>query len=388
MYKPPLRQWQEQAFAAWVEADHHGIVAAVTGGGKTLLALRCVDEYRRTVPAATTVICVPTDALQEQWIDEVASYFDWPTEKVVSLTSKRKIVRSRVHVAVINTLAMLAEHPPEFPVFLVVDECHRAASPEFRRIFHIQTEATLGLSATPKRQYDAGLEEVLLPNLGPIVSEYDYRDALRDGVIVPFRLNNIAFEFSEEDQTAYDKLTRAIQASIARHGIEASETISLLLRRARISNRSLERIRICLKIVARNRKRRIIVFHEDIEACNLINEVLLANGINSAAYHSRIPSAQRLETLGKFRANDIDVLVTCRALDEGFNVPNVGIAIVAAATATYRQRIQRLGRVLRPSPGKTFAEIYTLVASAPEIRRLAEEAATLEDVIEVRWSRA
>ncbi len=92
--------------------------------------------------------------------------------------------------------------------------------------------------------------------------------------------------------------------------------------------------------------------------------------------------------LTSYRRGELDVLVTCRALDEGFNVPETEIGIIAASTATRRQRIQRLGRVLRPAEGKSGALIYTLVATKPEVVRLHEEEAELEGVADVTWSSA
>jgi superfamily II DNA or RNA helicase len=105
-------------------------------------------------------------------------------------------------------------------------------------------------------------------------------------------------------------------------------------------------------------------------------------------YHSKLKLRQRAEILSAYRQGEIDVLVTCRALDEGFNVPETEIGIIAASTATRRQRIQRLGRVLRPVKGKGSATIFSLVATDPEIKRLREEEAELEDVAKVTWGRA
>ena len=72
-------------------------------------------------------------------------------------------------------------------------------------------------------------------------------------------------------------------------------------------------------------------------------------------------------------------MVTCRALDEGINVPETDVAIVASSTGSVRQRIQRLGRVLRPAPGKQRARIYTIYVSKPEEERLIKEAGKLTD---------
>ena len=143
-----------------------------------------------------------------------------------------------------------------------------------------------------------------------------------------------------------------------------------------------------LKIVAENRGRRVLIFHEDIDACNLIFDVLVENGVAARVYHSKMPMKARAEALCDYRSGAAKVLVTCRALDEGFNVPETEVGIIAASTATRRQRIQRLGRVLRPSGGKEGAVIYTLLATDPEITRLREEEASLEGVAQVVWGRA
>ena len=83
----------------------------------------------------------------------------------------------------------------------------------------------------------------------------------------------------------------------------------------------------------------------------------------------------------------VNVLITCRALDEGTNVPEANVAIVAHSTSSTRQRIQRLGRVLRPAPGKSRASVYTLYAGRKERERLAAEAMGLRGVARIEWKR-
>ncbi len=86
-----------------------------------------------------------------------------------------------------------------------------------------------------------------------------------------------------------------------------------------------------------------------------------------------------------FRRGMVDVLVTCRALDEGMNVPEAEVGIIASSTASTRQRIQRLGRVLRPAPGKDSAKIYTLFITDKEEQRLIDEVVTLSEVSSSEW---
>ncbi len=356
----------------------------VTGGGKTVFALSCIDLLR---PIATLII-VPTAALLDQWWEEAANYFDLELDEINIVTSTLRFRLGAINIAVLNTAARLAEKIQAHKCFLIVDECHKAASEQFRSALGINTFASLGLSATPERPYDEGLRDVLVPALGPVIFTYGYADALRDGVIVPFELKNIVFELEDERQVEYDKFSKAIARSIRQHGVESEETIALFLKRARVLNLSLNRIRLALKIAAANRGKRTLIFHEDIKACDLIHSVLSGNGIRSGVYHSKMPLRAKATMLGQYRRGDIDVLVTCRALDEGFNVPETEVGIIAASTATLRQRIQRLGRVVRPAKGKTGALIYTLVATGPEIQRLQVEEERLEGVATVTWSRA
>lgn len=384
MAKLTPRGWQIEALSSWEQANHRGIVSVVTGGGKTIFALSCIDRLK---PIATLII-VPTAALLEQWWEETASYFGLDLDEINIVTGSLHFRLGTINIVVLNTAAKLAGRIKGQECFLIVDECHRAASNHFRSALEIKAFASLGLSATPERPYDEGLNDILIPALGPVIYSYDHAAALRDGVIVPFELRNIVFELEEECRVKYDKLTKAVARSIGKYGAEAEETIALYLRRARVLSLSLNRIRLALKLVASHAERRTLVFHEDIEACNLIHKVLDENGVRSGVYHSRMKLRERAVMLGRYRRGEIDVLVTCRALDEGFNVPETELGIIAASTATRRQRIQRLGRVVRPASGKASAVIYTLVATGPEIERLKEEEKRLEGVATVSWSKA
>ena len=142
-------------------------------------------------------------------------------------------------------------------------------------------------------------------------------------------------------------------------------------------------------LVAANRDKRVLVFHEDIEACNLIHQVLIENGVNVGVYHSKLRLRERAEMLAAYRSGALNVPGDAVGHSmKGSTFPN-GIGIIAASTATRRQRIQRLGRVLRPVNGpERSATIYSLVATVPEIGRLQEEATNLEGVAEVTWSHA
>ena len=65
--KKPLREWQQHAASAWLNAGGHGIVRVVTGAGKTYLGLHLAMHVRLEHPPARILIVVPTLALMDQW---------------------------------------------------------------------------------------------------------------------------------------------------------------------------------------------------------------------------------------------------------------------------------------------------------------------------------
>ena len=134
--------------------------------------------------------------------------------------------------------------------------------------------------------------------------------------------------------------------------------------------------------------KKILIFHETIEAAQTISELLTAQGMSTTLYHSRLAPAIRRDNLRLYRRGVFDILVSCRALDEGTNIPETSVAIIASSTASTRQRIQRMGRVLRTAHGKDYASIYTIYVTEHEEQRLALEARRLVEAHSVSWQRA
>ena len=69
---------------------------------------------------------------------------------------------------------------------------------------------------------------------------------------------------------------------------------------------------------------------------------------------------QRKIIIESFKRNEIGALVTCKVLNEGFDVPNADMAIIIGGTQGRREHVQRIGRILRPSEGKV-AIVYELI---------------------------
>jgi superfamily II DNA or RNA helicase len=54
--------------------------------------------------------------------------------------------------------------------------------------------------------------------------------------------------------------------------------------------------------------------------------------------------------------------VTSRVLNEGVDVPEASVGVVVSGSASVREHVQRLGRILRPVAGKQ-AVLYELISA-------------------------
>lgn len=386
----PSRQWQDRALPRWIDEGLRGIAKVVTGGGKTYFACICITELIKRNPKSRIMIIVPTVALRDQWTLELIDSMKAKREEIYSHGMGQKLLDShKIVIMVINSARKLSSQIcSEGDWMLVIDECHRAASEENRKSMEGDWIATLGLSATPERQYDDWFEEFLVPNLGPIIVEYDYVQAKKDGVISNFELRNHLVPMTEEERVEFKRLARAISAERKRldaAGLEESpRMMGLLLKRSRLSQSMTYRIPIAMRVCQEFIGKKMIVFHESVPSADIINALLDDMGFRSTIYHSKLTPQEKFNNLREFRNGIKDVLVTCRALDEGLNVKDAEIAVIVASTKSTRQRIQRLGRVLRVSDDKDRSTIITLY-SEPEREGMIREARTFEDLIEISW---
>ena len=382
------RDWQLQALAKW-KSERRGVVQAVTGGGKTGFAQMCLQAYFEEVENGQVLIIVPSLALLDQWWIALQEESGVSGDQIGLLSGSETCEEDKpIIISVINSARSFTNtFSKDRALFLIVDECHRAGSPANAKAILGNFVATLGLSATPDRGYDDGFEAYILPRLGPVIHEYNYVDASRDGVISPFSLTNVRVDMLPDEEKKYRRFSHSIaRARHAEIDSDSDDKIKRLLQlRAAVSANATRRIPVAVKLVEFHRGERAIVFHERIEAANRILSLLESRGHRATIYHTAIGPTIRRDNLRLFRKGLFDVLVCCRALDEGINVPEASVGVVASSTASQRQRIQRLGRILRCAVDKETASIYTIFATTEERKRLAREEADLEGITSVSW---
>ena len=385
-----LRRWQREAFQAWRANDHRGIVKVATGAGKTYFGLYCADYLRETIANLRINILVPTIALLDQWHSELLAHEAFNEQDLcVHGGGADDAPPTSVNIAVINTARTKARKMAiGAPTLLVVDECHRAASPANASALAGPHAATLGLSATPERQHDDYFDQVLLPSVGPVIYDYSLSDAQVDQIVVPVRYTNVAIAMTNDEEAvdlAQSRRIRILSEQVATGEPLGKELEAAIFRRAAHRKSASMRIPTAVKLIENANFRRCLVFHESIEAADRIVSILKQRGHRATAYHTGQSPAMRADNLRRFRNGEYEILVACRSLDEGIDVPSTDVAIIASASKSTRQRIQRIGRVLRRAPDKLYAQVYTVYLAGVEDGQLVSEMQELEDSSEVRW---
>lgn len=419
-----LYRWQKEAKELWMQQGGRGIIRVVTGAGKTILALALVEYLygRYSHDDLKTIIVVPTTALLDQWLGNLLDYLNIPCKDIGTYYGENKddIEEKQIMLYVINSARdKLPGHLAEVnqDIFLIADECHRAGSTMNRKIFQASYDYVLGLSATPERQGDYGFETVLVKNLGEVIYSYSYSDARKDSVIPPYRLKRIAVPLTSFEQSKYDEYTEKIrkvarilfsrypelksasnkqffkrlgQLQRSKDDKYIKQYVGLVNARKGVVHKSETKIS-TLEYLIQNEidtRARILIFHERTAYADRIDDIFRENGIKSAVYHTKIAPATRRKNLSDYKNGKINTLITCRALDEGLDVPDTSVGIIVAATSSVRQRVQRVGRILRKSPGKDYSEIYTIyitgiednIFSEYDLRILEKSAQKIEKV--------
>ena len=384
-----LREWQENAFPLWW-ARKRGIMKVVTGGGKTVFAIHCLKKYLEEEPDKTILIVVPSIALLDQWYEGISLNFDI---KDIALNGGGEQIEhiSKVCITTIDSLKNIINKIDPENTLLIVDECHKIGTEKRGEMLTGNWHATLGLSATPERDYDDNFYIIIKKILGDIIFDYDYIDAREDEVIVNFKLLYAYAEMTKDEEEKYKKFTKSIQrraATIGGNNMNDYPLKMLIFNRARMVKNSKNRIPFGVELLQKHKRESWIVFTENKKQAKEFNKIINTKGYKSAIYNTDLDNAEREENLNNFKSGNLNVLVSCTALDEGFDMPEADGAMILSASSSKRQRIQRMGRVLRITANKENALIVTVYSSNTEYIKLKEESNRyLLENVPIRWQK-
>lgn len=406
---PSLRSWQVEALDAWEHNSAVGVVEAITGTGKSLVAIAAMHQTLKQ--GGNCLVLVPTSGLLEQWFRQVNQYL--PNARVGKLTSGHEsdFNSSDVIIATVQT-ASRRQPKPRSHGLLVADEVHRLGAQNFSKALNESYPRRLGLSATYERQNDDGVSRFLEPYFGSVIYAYGYKQALADQVVAPFHLGMVGTDFTpyerEKYQVAEDQCRKArtflvqqcdypeewalffayVQANLKRgykdkeffqcaKYIEGFSTKRTLLAEASAKEKFLGEIS-----PAFNEDSKALIFTETKESAYRVAHILSKSSV-ARPLTGDSPGEERERVLRDFGAGKIHVVCAPRILDEGIDVPEAEWAIIVAASRSKRQMIQRMGRVIRlKADGRPAKILLTYIKDSSEDPNIGGHEAFLEEVRE------
>lgn len=388
-----MRNWQKKGFQKWIDNEYNGIFSVVTGGGKTIFAIYCLSHLFENDLIDSAIIVVPTKTLQDQWASNIISTTSSTIDEISF--NYKKLNKLNILTNISTQKIPFEELKNRYSI--VLDECHRYGTSNNELFLKNNFVSKIGLTATLERKYDSGVSDILVPNIGEKIYDYDLKEALSDGVVENYKMVYLRTQLTQDEEFIYNELSEKIKKiyliilSQQNKTVSNYDTISLenqmkmyLIKRSRVVNESKQRTFVATKIILNNLMRKKIVFCETITQAEEIKSQLKTQNLDSLIYHSKMKRSDRISVLNSFQSNYYHTLIGCKALDEGFDVPDIDFGIIVSQTKTNRQRVQRLGRTIRKHKDKVKPIIYTLYTTEDEYSSLYEEQFNNSN-IEVEW---
>src|SRR6476469_9380994 len=199
--RPELYRWQLDALISWLRCGRRGVIEAVTGSGKTDVAIAAASDALRR--GRFVLVVVPSRVLMEQWHVRLTAAM--PGSRIGRLGDSGKDTQAScdVLVATRHSAAAYKPVPPDgMGGLLIADECHGLGGATLRRAMLPQYGERLGLTATLERSDDA-VTELLLPYFGGICFRYGFEQAIDDGVCAPPRVAFVRVALSVDERAEY-----------------------------------------------------------------------------------------------------------------------------------------------------------------------------------------
>ena len=326
-----LRDYQREAVDAALKA-RQGYVVAPCGAGKTTIGLEVI---RRRGECA--LVLVHTRDLAAQWESAIAAQLgEWGRQHVTVAT-----------VQILWGTAARAEKPLPPHGLLIMDECHHAPSRCFAEVVgRSPARYRYGLTATPDRE--DGLVPLIGWTFGSMLYSVDRACLLDDGHLVRPRLEMVRTGYAPE--TVYTRAGDLDWAGIVRQLAEDPGRLYLV---ADLARREANAGHVVLVLTTR------------VEHAQSVAVQLAEMGVPAHVVVGTDSAKRRADRLADVRAGRVRVLIATQLADEGLDLPILDRLILALPSRAEGRTVQRIGRIMRPAPGKGQPVVYDLVDEHP-----------------------
>jgi len=338
-----LRPYQCDAadafYAGGGERGGSGVVVLPCGAGKTIVGMACLQR----VGASTLILTTSTTAVR-QWINELLDKTDLSEDQIGEYTGYAKDIRP-VTVATYQILTHRKHNKNAFTHLglfdsrnwglVIYDEVHLLPAPVFQVTATLQARRRLGLTATLVREDKR--EDDVFALIGPKKADVPWKALERQGWIAKARCVEVRVPLPESLRMRYAMTQARGQFRVASENPAKGEVVKLILE-AYPDDPALV----------------IGMYVDQLKVLALELDAPLITGSTS--------QGKRDALFGAFREGRVPVLVVSKVANFAVDLPDASLAIQVSGTFGSRQEeAQRLGRLLRPKPGRNQAHFYTLV---------------------------
>jgi superfamily II DNA or RNA helicase len=358
-----LRNYQEEALRAWLSNKCRGVIVLPTGAGKSIVAIAAIART-----AVRTLIVVYTKEQAFQWRDFLLKYTTISPSMIGLFYAEEKRLSPITIITYQSGYRYINQISPYFDT-IVVDEVHHLPAEKFKYIaLHSLASYRMGLSATPEREDGKHVE--LFPLMGGIVYYKSPRDLVEQGYLAPYRVEVVKVKLSPDELIKYRYLRQLYQKYAkgrtfkeileeARKGDpEAVEALRAYSEIRKLVANSKSKISRVVELATREYElgSKVIVFTQYIDQAREI-----AQKTRGLLLTGEMPEEERRRVLETFKQSSRGILVVTTVGDEGIDIPDANVGIIASGTGSRRQFIQRLGRLLRPKARGESARLYEIV---------------------------
>ena len=307
---------QDIAVKTFLEKEH-GILAMATGTGKTITALRIINQLFEEGRIHRVIITMFGNDLLDQWAKQMREkyknkqiYYHYESHKEISKfimhPDNAILLISRDAGNLSKLLNLFSRAPGDYKndTLFVFDEVHGAGSSSFvenltGRISPYRYR--LGLSATPEREYDDVGNDFLQSEIGDIIFTFSLEDAIKKDILCEFEYIPLPYILTDEERAKKKKIIAAFNAK--KEAGESVDEKDMFTQLSMVNKTAINKIDEFEALVAKNPNllRKCIIFVQTKDYGELLQDVLVKYTDRYHTYYADDEKSRLQENLRRHR---------------------------------------------------------------------------------------